>query len=62
MGDGGEKKKKQQRAPWWRSKWARRVAVLVAAAALGASCPLLPDFAQPACAAAVKALHFAGVP
>ena len=47
---------------WWRSKWAKRLALLCVGAALGASCALLPEVAQPACVAVVKVLHAAGVP
>lgn len=60
MGEG--EKKKKERAPWYRSRWVKRLAVLVAAAAVGASCELLPEIAQPACAAIAKVLHAAGVP
>lgn len=54
--------KSEKRAPWWKSKWAKRLAVLCVGAALGASCALLPAAAQPACLAVVKVLHAAGVP
>lgn len=55
-----ERKKQPER--WWRSKWARRIAVLCVGAALGASCALLPPVLQPACVAVVKVLHAAGAP
>ena len=54
--------RKKTAAKWWRSKWARRLAVLCVGAALGASCSLLPPVVQPACVAVVKVLHAAGAP
>lgn len=51
-----------KRAPWWRTKWARRLAMLCAGAALAASCALLPPVVQPACVALVKVIHAAGIP
>ena len=53
---------KKERAAWWRSRWAKRLALLCAAAAIGASCALLPEVMQPACVAVVKVIHSIGVP
>ena len=55
-------KPKTERGPWYKSKWAKRIAVACVGAALGASCVFLPPIAQPACVAVVKVLHIAGVP
>ncbi len=49
--------------PWWKealeNPWVRRVGVVVAGAALGASCPLLPPPFQIICKAAVNAFSLA---
>ena len=55
-------REQKRTAKWWRSKWARRLAVLCVGAALGASCSLLPPVLRPACAAVVEVLHTAGAP
>lgn len=49
--------------PFWRRPWFQRVVVYVGAAAMAASCRLLPPAGQAICQAVVEAVHLVnGVP
>lgn len=54
--------KRRPQEKWYRSKWARRAALMALGAVLGASCVVLPEVMQPACVALVKVIHLIGVP